>query len=323
MIRGSQDASTAGRMRLTPEQRELLPSDDDVAFYHRHGYYISKPILPDELLDAAVDGALRHFSGERDVRLPVTTGYSDWKPGGSVTFRNCEYVALQTYKIRRLVEYPLIGAIAARLCGSDEVRLFDDQLIYKAPNPADTSAVVGWHVDRAYWMTCTSDNMLTAWIPFHDCPEEMGPLLVVDGSHRFAGNVALRTFNEHNLEELESRYRSADLPFRRVCIPLTRGQVSFHHCLTIHGSDINRGTRPRLSLAVHMQDGPNRYREYRNRDGIPWHLVNDELCRRTPEGVPDYTDPSVFPVLWSDVDRGRQQFTAAAAPSVPAPQADA
>jgi hypothetical protein len=299
-------------MQLTPQQRHLLPSDEDVVFYRQHGYYISKRILPDGLLDAAVEGALQHFAGERDVPLRVTSGYSDWKPGDSDTFRNCEYVALQTHKIRRLVEYPLLGAVAARLCGSHEVRLFDDQLIYKGPNPRDTSAVVGWHVDRAYWMTCTSDNMLTAWIPFHDCPEEMGPLVVVDGSHRFAGNIALRTFNQNNLADLEARYRSANLPFRRVSIALARGQVSFHHCLTIHGSDINRSDRPRLSLAVHMQDGPNRHRVYRNDRGVAWRIVNDQLCRTTRDGAPDYSDPEVFPVLWSDDDRERRPAFACA-----------
>jgi hypothetical protein len=309
-------------MRLTPEQQQLLPSDEDVAFYHRHGYYISKRILPDDLLNAAVGGAMRHFAGIRDIPLSVTGGYSDWKPGASETLRNCEYVALQTRSIRRLVEYPLIGAIAARLCGSDEVRLFDDQLIYKAPNPRDTSAIVGWHVDRAYWMTCTSHNMLTAWIPFHACPEEMGPLMVVDGSHLFADNLALRTFNEHNLRDLESHYHSANLPFRRVPIALKRGQVSFHHCLTIHGSDVNRGNRPRLSLAVHLQDGANRYREHRNRDGIPWRLVNDQLCRRTADGLPDYTDPAVFPILWSDDHHPNQPADRATVP-VGAQHADA
>jgi hypothetical protein len=34
--------------------------------------------------------------------------------------------------------------------------------------------------------------------------------------------------------------------------------MSFHHCLMIHGSDVNRGDRRRTSIALHLQDGKNR-----------------------------------------------------------------
>jgi len=55
-----------------------------------------------------------------------------------------------------------------------------------------------------------------------------------------------------------------------------------------------------VSIAIHMQDGPNRHRVYRNEQGIPWRLVNDQLCRQLADGSPDYSDPEVFPVLWSE-----------------------
>lgn len=287
-------------MILSPEERDLLPSDADVAFYREHGWYVSKPILPDALIDEAIRGTERYFAGERDAQLPITGGYSDWKPGDGDGIRNCEYVALQNREIRRLIQYPLLGAIAARLSGSPVIRLFDDQLIFKPPAASDGAAVVGWHTDRAYWMTCTSENMLTAWIPFHDCPEIMGPVAVVDGSHTWSGSARLRTFKENNLEELERRFRETGAAFVKITMALRKGQVSFHHCRAIHGSDVNRGSFPRLSLALHMQDGANRYRAYRNENGTPWRLVNDQLCRQLPDGSPDYTDPEVFPVLWSE-----------------------
>ena len=70
-------------MRLSAEQWELLPSDDDVAFYREHGWYISKKILPDELIDEARYGSERYFAGERDMPMPITTGYADWKHRGA------------------------------------------------------------------------------------------------------------------------------------------------------------------------------------------------------------------------------------------------
>ena len=279
----------------------LLPTDDDVALYRERGYYVSGKVLPDHVIDEAVRGAERHFSGERDFRLPVDSGFGDWKPGDPEPIRNSEFVALQNNQIRSLVLQPIIGAIAARLAGSDTIRLWDDQLVWKPPSPeAGAGPVVGWHTDRAYWMTCTSEEMLTAWIPFHDCPEQMGPVIYVDGSHRWPETDGMRTFNAQDFDELEKRFSGREAGTRKLPIALKKGQMSFHHSRLIHGSDVNRGTRPRLSLALHMQDGSNRWRPYLNEQGIQWEITNDRLARKGPNGTPDYTDPSVFPVMWSD-----------------------
>ena len=232
--------------------------------------------------------------------LPISGGFADWKPGDDEAMRNCEYVTLQNRDIRRLTEYPLIGAIAARLARTPSIRLFGDSLICKAPTSASTSSVVGWHTDRAYWMTCTSDEMLTAWIPLHDCPVEMGPLVVIDGSHKWKAADSTRTFHNHDLGDLERRLSAEHGPIRKVPIVLERGQVSFHRCLTIHGSDINVSKSPRLCFVLHMQDDNNRYRMFLNDKGTPWQLANDRLCRSAPDGTPDYTDPAVFPTLWDE-----------------------
>jgi ectoine hydroxylase-related dioxygenase (phytanoyl-CoA dioxygenase family) len=85
----------------------------------------------------------------------------------------------------------------------------------------------------------------------------------------------LRTFKENNLEHLEAQFKETGATFVKIPMALQKGQVSFHHCRAIHGSDVNRGSFPRLSLAIHMQDGGNRFRVYRNEHGIPWPLVND------------------------------------------------
>jgi thiosulfate reductase cytochrome b subunit len=63
------------------------------------------------------------------------------------------------------------------------LRLLDDQLVYKPSLRSDASATItGWHADRAYWATCSSDKLCTAWIPFHDVDVTRGPLVVMAGS---------------------------------------------------------------------------------------------------------------------------------------------
>lgn len=275
----------------------LLPSEEDVAFYREHGWYRSPVIIPDNLLEGAIQGMHRHFSGERDHRLPPTSGYSDWRPSDGNVLRNAEVVALQNEALRRLMMHPLLAATADRLSGGRGVRYFADTLVYKPASLPGEETVVGWHTDLAYWGTCSSDNLLTAWIPLQDCSEAMGPLLYVDRSHRWPGTADLRTFRSKDLRELERRFPEHQ-PMQHVPMTLRRGQVSFHHCRLVHGSGPNVSGQARAAFAVHFQDAPNRYRVHRNADGVPWHIFLDDLARKDAHGCPDYGDPAVFPLLW-------------------------
>ena len=87
-------------MHQRQDMEALLPSDADVALYRERGYHVSPKVLRDEVIDEAVRGAERHFAGERDFRLPVTSGFADWKPGDPDAIRNSEFVTLQNAQIR-------------------------------------------------------------------------------------------------------------------------------------------------------------------------------------------------------------------------------
>jgi ectoine hydroxylase-related dioxygenase (phytanoyl-CoA dioxygenase family) len=286
---------------LTDRERALLPSDDEVAFFEEQGYYASRPgVIPEALLDRARDGAERFYRGERDARLPVDSGYSNWTPADGDGPRNNEFVSLQKTELMDLVRHPLIGAIAARLTRSDSIRLLDDQLIYKPSKAGDAATTVtGWHADGAYWGTCSSEKLITAWIPLHDVSVERGPLVVMAGSHRWSGLEDIRHFNRTNLAELEEQFRQGGKNVRVVPMAMKMGQVSFHHRWTVHASFPNVSGQPRLSLAAHLQDGDNRYRPARTADGREIHIFDERICRKTPGGEPDFSDPSVFPTLWS------------------------
>ena len=287
---------------LPSAQRTLLPGDDDVVFYEKNGYYISKEgVIPDELIETAVRGSEAFYRGERDAQLPFAAGFSNWRPGDGDGPRNNEFVSLQKNELRRLALYPLLGVIAAKLTRSRIIRVLDDQLVYKPPNevcPSDT--VTGWHADRAYWATCSSDKLISAWIPMHDIEVTRGPLVVMAGSHRWPGLQDIRFFNQRNLKELEDHFRREGKDIRIVPMILKKGQVSFHHCWTIHASYPNTSGRPRLSFAVHLQDGDNHYRPYRNAQGQEIHIFDETLCRKLENGDPDFSDPAVFPTVASE-----------------------
>lgn len=284
---------------LTAEQLKLLPTESDIAFYEEHGWYISPKVIPDEVIDEAILGSQKFYRGETEATIPFTTGFSDWKPGDGDAVRNNQHVSYRQKQLRQLALQPIIGAIASYLAMTKSVRLFEDTLVYKAPRTKDDKGVVGWHTDYSYSSNCTSNKMLSAWIPFYDIEADKAPLVVIDGSHKWSGTQHLRCFNQKNLKEIEHKFAKQGREIKQVPLIMQKGQVSFHHSYTIHGSYPNSSNSVRLALALYLQDHDNRYQPYWN-NGVEVHHFLENMCRKQPNGDPDYRDPDIFPVLWSE-----------------------
>jgi hypothetical protein len=292
---------------LSDEQRSLLPSDADVESYATHGWYLSKKLLSDAEVDQLVAASDAFYTGERSRRLPhrpPTLAY--WEPQYGDVQRHHDYIHYECDPIAAILRKPIIGAVAARLAGVPEIRLFQSTLIYKPPNPQEQSNLVPWHFDRHYWQTCTSDQMLTAFIPFHDCDESMGTITMIDGSHLWkeigTDDSTTRHFAHRDSADLDrllqenAEFNNTDVVRRPMVIP--KGHMSFHHCRTYHGSGLNLSDRPRRAISLHLQDGANRHRPVTLSDGTLVKYNHDHLVREAAEGGPDYADPEYCPVLW-------------------------
>jgi hypothetical protein len=292
---------------LSAQEAALVPSDEEVAGYAEHGWYLTGKLLTDDEVDLLVEASERFYAGGADRRLPARPArLAYWEPGDGPVQRHNDYIHYESDAIARILRKPVIGAVAARLAQAERIRLFQSTLIYKPPAAGEPSNIVPWHFDKHYWATSTSERMLTAFIPFHDCDESMGTLTMIDGSHRWkeAGreDSTTRHFAERDRADLErmleenARFNGAEV--RRVPMLIPKGHLSFHHCRTYHGSGPNRSGRARRAVSLHLQDGANRYRGFALSDGSAVAYNHDALVRRTPEGVPDYADPLYCPVLW-------------------------
>ncbi|GAA2133738.1 hypothetical protein GCM10009760_10230 [Kitasatospora kazusensis] len=296
---------------LTEEELDLLPSDDDVFQYQQHGWFLSKKLLSDEetaLLESASED---FYAGRLDRPLPARPPkLAYWQPSAGSVQRHNDYIHYEDDRIGAILRKPLLGAVAARLAGTAEIRIFQSTLILKPPAPEEASNIVPWHFDRHYWATSTSERMLTAFIPFHDCTEELGTITMVDGSHLWkevaTNDQTSLHFAERDNSELDqmldenAAFNNAEVTKIPVVIP--RGHVNFHHCLTYHGSGANVGDRPRRAISLHLQDGENRYRDFRRSDGRQVAYNHDVLVRRTPAGTPDYADPDYCPTIWRSAE---------------------
>jgi len=297
---------SAHQLTLTNEERDLLPSDAEVQEYRAHGWYLSRKLLSDDEIDRLLAASERFYAGYRDRPLPVKPpNLAYWEPSHGAVQRHNDYIHYESQEIGQILRKPLIGAVAARLAQTPEIRLFQSTLIYKPPAGDEVSNLVPWHADRHYWQTCTSDQMLTAFIPLHDCGVDMGTITLVDGSHKWrevAGDDSTRHFAQRDRTELDAILRETARAngTRAEAIPMVipKGHMSFHHCRIYHGSGHNVSGRPRRAISLHLQDQDNRWRPYRRPDGSLLVYNHDVVVRRTSQGTPDYSDPVYCPVLW-------------------------
>ncbi len=290
-------------MVLTSDEVELLPTDEEVASYREHGFYKSRKLFTDEEVDRAAEAQELFYQGKVDD--PGIAGMEKYYPEGhpGESLGKNDYASFFVPGLAELTRKPIVAAVAARLADTPSIRLWHDQLLYKPPGRPEASISVGWHTDRQYWKkTCSSSNMITAWIPFHNCDEVMGTISIVDGSHRWPDNTENLDFflRETDNDELEQRFVTGGNEIVKVPVNLEKGEVSFHHCMAIHGSGPNLSDRPRRSIAVHLQDVDNHYVEYKEPDGTLGSHGIMGMCRYV-DGVPDFTDPVVCPELYGEV----------------------
>lgn len=293
--------------QLTEDEMDALPSADDVRFYAEHGWYLSKRLFSDAEIDTLIEASEAFYLGARDRLLPhhpPTLAY--WTPELGGVLRHNDYIHYEVDAIRRIVTKPLLGAVAALLAGVEVIRIFQTTLILKPSSPDEKTNEVPWHFDRNYWATSTSERMLTAFLPLHDCDEQIGTIRMVDGSHRWrevgaddSGTLHFAARNRDQLEDLLARNAASNgVEIRKIPMIIPKGHVSFHHCRTYHGSGPNRADQPRRAFSLHLQDGDNRWRPYPLQNGSLLAYNHDDLVRRDAEGRPDYTDPDFCPVLW-------------------------
>ena len=292
---------------LTEAERALMPTPEEVAGYAESGWYLSRRLFSDEELDTLQDATEKYYEGHRDRTLAVRPpNLAAWEPAHGPVQRHNDYVHYESDAIGAILRNPLVGAVAALLAGAEQIRVFQATLIYKPPVPEEPSNQVPWHFDRHYWQTCSSERMLTAFIPFHDCGVENGTITMVDGSHRWreldTGEDSSRHFAQRDRSELEAlltenaRFNGQEV--RKVPVVIPRGHVSFHHCRTYHGSGANLAADPRRAVSLHLQDGDNHYRRYTRADGSTVVYNHDVVVRRTADGLPDYADPEICPTIW-------------------------
>jgi ectoine hydroxylase-related dioxygenase (phytanoyl-CoA dioxygenase family) len=230
-----------------------LPTADDVRFFEENGYWLGGKVITDSEIAALHTAMDEVFASNFETgREPYAGG---WKDNGDPTgIRKTDNSSWANRTLLKLATNPTVGAMAARLMKTPAVRLWHDQLLYKPGQgaaAASRAGNVGWHQDHGYWR-CAQPDLITAWVALVDVTLENGCMQVVPGSHRW-GLLPESDFFNTDLDGMKNRLEEhTGQPINTEPCTLKAGEVSFHHCLTIHGSGPNSSNAPRRSLVLHL-----------------------------------------------------------------------
>jgi ectoine hydroxylase-related dioxygenase (phytanoyl-CoA dioxygenase family) len=275
-------------------------SEADVTFYQENGYWIGPKIFSDEELSQFREHHAKVVAGEYETgREPHSRSVPIGEPIDQIVKIDNSYWSDST--LAKLVINPTIGAIALKLAMASGIRLWHDQLLHKPPQTDTAAGAVGWHQDWHYWQCAEPASMLTAWVALVDVNEQNGCMEVVPGSHKW-GLQEGSDFFAQDLESLQrSIEKSSGKQFETVSCVLPAGAMSFHHCLTIHGSRPNLSKAPRLSMVLHLQPEGTRYHQ-----GTPAEAHANVRLLSGKDGEP-FAGP-YFPFLYREENQSNPWF---------------
>ena len=237
------DEAGAERFRLTEQQ---------VRSYHENGYLAGIRVLSDAQIDVLRD----ELSGFFEPGHPGFELWYEYHTNESSDPNTVLFHALGAWRIgaafHDLLWNPAFTIPASQLLGG-AVRFWHDQLFCK---PARHGGVVAWHQDYSYWTRTKPMQHLTCWIGLDDSSADNGCVHYVPGSHNWplleitglAGDMdAIREVLD------EQQWEAFQHP---VAVELKKGECTFHHPLTVHGSFANRTDRPRRATVINaVRDG--------------------------------------------------------------------
>lgn len=214
------------------------------------GYFLIRGLLPRDILSRALGDIvpvlysaqwLMRDENPLEHRAVIGAACGDPDPAFKQTYQ--EVFNLESF--HALPHHPALRQVMRKLVG--EGVLIHPKPIGRLIFPHCERLVNHAHQDFRFMNG--DPECFTAWIPLHDCPTRLGPLQILEGSHRFG----LQSHNHENLhvpEIPEGAARGGDW----VGGEMNAGDVLVFHSLTVHAASPNVSDQLRISLDCRFQD---------------------------------------------------------------------
>lgn len=166
-----------------------------------------------------------------------------------------------------------IARRAAEALGCARVKLLQDTVLVKA---ASVGGAVAWHQDHTYIGYLAPARAVSVRLALTDCTADNGCLEVISGSHAWGLFGDVRALTERHVADAlgpaAARWRD-----RVATIELAPGDLSIHHCLTLHRSGENRSAHARKTLITRLFDAECRLlREHLPPGAAAYFPVDDD-----------------------------------------------
>jgi ectoine hydroxylase-related dioxygenase (phytanoyl-CoA dioxygenase family) len=261
-------------------------ADQDVDAFRRDGAVVLRGILGGDEVATLERGVERNLADLGPLGMNAT---KPGAPGAFVEdFRNWQRIP----EYEEVIRTSALGAAAARLMGSREVRLFHDHLLVKEAGTLDRSP---WHQDQPYY-GIDGAQTVSFWIPL-DPVARPSTLEFVAGSHArgrwymprsFVKGTAM-VFDEGALEEVPDVEADRDA-FDVKGWAMQPGDAVAFNMLTLHAATGSPARRRAFSIRFTGDDVVWAPRPHRTSPPF------DELDGVLAAGAP--LDHPLFPVVW-------------------------
>ena len=253
-------------------------TEEQISFFREQGFIKLKHVLSPEVLDYYGQKITSKVIELNTENIPLEERDTYGK-----AFLQIMNIWAKDETVKEFAFSKKLARIAAELMGTEGVRMYHDQALYKESGGGHTP----WHVDQAYW-PLDSEKTVTVWIPLQRVPLEMGPLCFAARSHDHQEHRNLLISDES--EKLIQKAMD-DRMYSYVEEPFDLGEVSFHYGWTYHRADPNTTDTPRRVMTVIYMD-----RDIRIADSEAKPRDWEDFCGETPEGK--ICAGPLNPILW-------------------------
>jgi phytanoyl-CoA hydroxylase len=136
--------------------------------------------------------------------------------------------------------------------------------------PAKVGMASPMHQDNYLW-AIKNNNGLTFWVALDHCDQTNGGLTYITCSHTKGLLEHEDSFAPGTSQKIKKKILEDQLSNLKIVTPvLERGDVLIHHCLTVHGSNVNTSSQNRRGFTIQFKDKKSVYDEdllkhYQNR----------------------------------------------------------
>jgi len=214
------------------------------------GYALIRNLLPKEAVDVAQTEVTRVLSQADWLEAERSPSDRIPKPGAACgdpdpTFKRIYQEVFNLEALHALPHQPALRQVMQMVAG--EQVLIHPKPIVRLIFPNCERLVTHAHQD--YEFMGGDPECYTVWIPLHDCPIEVGPLRILEGSHRHG----IQHHERENLHVPEIP-ESALTEESWVGGPVNAGDLLIFHSLTVHAASPNVSDQMRISIDCRFQD---------------------------------------------------------------------